>query len=65
MRKYIRSIIRQEAKTENAKPSRWLKIAFDTHQSKIYGVKKRKANQAKGTHKKQIWASRVAMFASR
>jgi hypothetical protein len=65
MRKYIRNIIRQEAKREKAKPSRWLKIAFDTRQNKKYGVNKRKANRAKGTHKKNIWRSRVAMFASR
>ena len=58
MRKIIRNRIREEAKKEKAKPSRWLKVAFDTHQSKFYGVEQRKKNQARGTHKKHLWRSR-------
>ena len=65
MRKIVRSMIREDAKREKAKPSRWLKIAFDTHQIKKYGVANRKKNQAKGTHKKYLWPSRIALFASK
>ena len=65
MRKYIRSIIRKDAKKENAKPSRWVKISFDVHQRKKYGSKIRVANQAKGTHKMHLWGSRIALFASK
>ena len=63
MRKYIRELIRQDAKKEKAKPSRWLKIAFDTRQNRIYGSAKRKVNQAVGTHGRKLWRSRIAMFA--
>lgn len=65
MRKYIREMFRAEAKVEKRKPSRWLKVSFDTRQNKIYGSAKRKVNQAKGTHKRKLWSSRVAMFAAR
>jgi hypothetical protein len=58
-------MIREDAKRQKAKPSRWLKIAFDTYQSKKYGVDNRKKNQAKGTHCRKVWPSRVALFASK
>ena len=65
MRKYIRNILRADAKKEKAKPSRWLRAAWQVHQDKKYGVERRKANQAKGTHPKHLWGSRVALFAQR
>ena len=65
MRKIIRNIMRAEAKRDGRKPSRWIKVAFDTYQNRKYGTKVRQANQAKGTHKKYLWGSRVAMFATR
>ena len=64
MRKILRSIIRESAKQENAKPSRWLRVAFDTYQSEKYGVENRKVNQAKSTHKKSVWGSRIALLVS-
>lgn len=65
MRKYIRSMIRAEGKRTKRKPSRWLKVAFDTRQNKIYGSKQRKFNQARGTHCFGLWRSRIALFAGR
>ena len=65
MRKIIRSMIKAEAKREKAKPSRWLKVSFDSRQRKIYGSDTRKVNQAKGTHKKRLWPSRIALAAAK
>ena len=62
MRKYIRSIMRAEGERRKTKPSRWLKAAFEFHQTKKYGQQRRKINQAKGTHRSELWGSRVAMF---
>ena len=63
MRKHIREMIRAEGKRKKLKPSRWVKVAFDTYQNKRYGVKIRKKNQAIGTHKKYLWRSRAAAVA--
>lgn len=60
MRKYIRAIMRAEGKRQHLKPSRYVKAAFEQLQQKKYGVKARKANQAKGTHKRYLWGSRTA-----
>jgi hypothetical protein len=65
MRKYIRNMIRTEGVRKHLKPSRWVKACWEQRQHKAYGVEARKFNQAKGTHKKYLWGSRVAMFAMR
>lgn len=65
MRKYIRNMMRYEGKHKKYKVNRWVKAAFEAFQLKCYGADRRKANQAKGTHPKKLWASRVALFQSR
>lgn len=60
MRKYIRSMVRTEGKTQHLKASRYVKAVFENLQQKRYGVENRKKNQAKGTHKKYLWRSRTA-----
>lgn len=60
MRKYIREIMRTEGKHQRLKPSRYVKAAFERLQQKRYGVEKRKENQAKGTHKRYLWAARTS-----
>lgn len=65
MRKYIRNIIRQEAKQDKIKPSSHVKFKFDQLQRKKYGSECRKGNQAKGTHKAKLWPYRVALIASK
>ena len=65
MRKYIREMMRASAKHNHTKPNRWLKAAFESFQLKRYGADRRKANQAKGTHPKKLWGSRIALFQSR
>ena len=64
MRKYIRNIMRYTAKNQKAKPSQWVKITFENFQRKKHGSDCRKRNQAKGTHPRHLWASRIAMIAS-
>ena len=63
MRKYIRSIIRTEGERKKLKPSRWVKVVWEQRGHKLYGVNGRKINQARGTHKKQLWPTREAMVA--
>ena len=65
MRKYIRSIIRTEGETQHLKASRYVKSVFENLQQKRYGVENRRKNQAKGTHKKYLWKSRMANIVSR
>lgn len=65
MRKYIREMMRQEGINEKLKPSRWVKSAWESRMLKRVGADRRKANQAKGTNPKKLWASRVALFQSR
>lgn len=62
MRKYIREMMRVDAKREKNRPSRWVKVAFDQYQMKKYGVDKRKRNKAAGTHKKKLWNSRAVLI---
>jgi hypothetical protein len=59
-RKFIREHLRHEAKVKRVKTSKWVRTQFDRLQTKRYGAKKRKANQAKGTHKRGTWRVRVA-----
>lgn len=61
MRKYIRNILRYEGEKREASPSIWVRTAFHTHQLKRYGAKKRRINQAKGTHPKRVWRQRIAL----
>ena len=65
MRKYIRNMMRYEGKHKKYKANRWVKAAWEALQQNTVGVNRRKANQAKGTHPKKVWSSRVALFASR
>jgi hypothetical protein len=65
MRKYIRAMMRAQARKEKASPSKWVKAAFHHRQTKKYGAKQRTFNHAVGTHKKKLWQSRVALFAER
>ena len=60
MRKYIRAIIRADGERRRLKPSRYVKSTFEQLQQKKYGVNERRKNQARGTHKKYLWASRTA-----
>lgn len=59
MRKYIRAMIKTDGERQHLKSSRYVKAVFERLQQKIYGVDKRKRNQAKGTHKKYLWKSRT------
>lgn len=65
MRKYIRNLIRYEAKQEKTKASSYIKVMFDTIQRKKYGEERRKRNQARGTHKAKLWPFRDALLSSR
>ena len=65
MRKHIRAIIRAEGERKHLKPSRWVKACWEHLQHKRCGVNGRKLNQVKGTHKKYLWRTRIALFASR
>ena len=62
MRKYIRNLIRADAKRRGIKASRYVRSEFGTHQVKKYGYRARLINQAKGTHKRRIWRSRISLI---
>ena len=53
-----RKIIRNGMRREGG--SKYLHSAFEQHQNKSVGVKKRTINEAKGTHKKRTWRARIA-----
>ena len=59
MRKIKRSILRKQAEDKKIKASKWVNLMWNTMQVKVYGVNKRLANQARGTHKKSTWRIRV------
>lgn len=65
MRKYIRNMMREASHNNHTKPSRWVKAAWESRMLKRVGSDRRKANQAKGTHPKCLWPSRIALFQSR
>lgn len=58
-RKIIRNIIRAEGKRQGVKPSRYLARKFDKIQAEKYGTTVRRINQAKGTHKRNVWRMRI------
>lgn len=57
-RKITRNKLRREAK--NSKPSKYLASMFDSLQIKKYGIDERLRNQARGTHKRKTWKTRLA-----
>lgn len=62
MRKYIREIMRNDAKKQKTKPSKWVRYLFDKKQVKKYGQERRSINKAKGTHKRSTWKQRIELF---
>ena len=62
MRKYIRKLLRRDAEDLGAKPSKYVRSEFDRLQIKKYGKNTRRKNQAKGTHKRKLWRSRLIDF---
>lgn len=52
--------LRVAAERLGVKPSRFVSTEFDADQVKKYGEKRRRINQAKGTHKKRTWKQRIA-----
>ena len=60
MRKIIRSILRAEGERKGVKASRYMSRKFNRLQIKKYGALRRRINQAKGTHKRDVWRQRIA-----
>lgn len=58
-RKIVRNIIRAEGERQGVKASRYLARKFDDIQIKKYGRTVRRINQAKGTHKRSTWRTRI------
>ena len=58
-RKIIRNGMRREAEFHGAKASKFVKNEFDRYQIKKVGATVRKLNQAKGTHKRRTWKTRI------
>lgn len=61
MRKYIREMIRRQAEKRGFKPSKTVHALWVRYQNEKRGEFVRMANAAKGTHKKKLWPSRIAM----
>lgn len=61
MRKYIRRMLRAKGERMGVKPSRYVAREFDRRQIKKYGELGRLINQAKGTHKRNTWKTRIAL----
>lgn len=59
MRKLIRSIFRAEGEKSDSKASEVVHNTWDRYQVKKVGAGRRIVNQAKGTHKKKNWDSRI------
>ena len=59
-RKCFRNMIRILAKRAGLKPSKAVALEFDKHQVEKYGKPRRRINQAKGTHPRRKWKSRIA-----
>ncbi len=59
MRKYIRKILRAEAKRKGFRPSKWVHLEWQRLQVKKCGAKRREINQAKGTQPKSKWRNRI------
>lgn len=62
MRKYIRNLMRAEARRMCVKPSEYVKNRFDELQIKRYGKTRRLINQAKGTHSGYKWEQRIKFY---
>lgn len=58
-RKHIRKMLRATAERTGVKPSLYVRREFDRYQVKKYGEKVRRINQAKGTHKRITWKTRI------
>lgn len=61
MRKYIREKLRRQAEKEGLKPSKAVHALWARYQNEKRGEFVRMMNVAKGTHKKRLWPSRIAM----
>lgn len=59
-RKHIRNRLRCAARAAGVKPSRHVAYGWNELQVRKYGDTVRRINQAKGTHPKRRWKSRVA-----
>ena len=60
MRKFIRNMLRSQAERLGVKPSKYVAREFDKYAVKKYGETRRRINQAKGTHKRRTWGTRIA-----
>jgi hypothetical protein len=58
MRKYVRELMRVEAKRNKLPYNRAVKYFWNQLQLKTKGLSARDFNQARGTHKKKMWPSR-------
>ena len=58
-RKIIRNGMRRDGELKKVKPSKWLHFEFERYQNKKYGRTLRKIHEAKGTHKRRTWRSRI------
>lgn len=59
-RKCRRNMLRAQAERLGVKPSKYVAREFDKGQVKKYGRERRLINQAKGTHPRRTWKSRIA-----
>lgn len=59
-RKTIRNILRNECE-EKGGDFKAFHRAWELRQAKKYGAKRRVINEAKGTHKKKTWATRIEL----
>ena len=60
MRKFIRKMLRGKAEKMGVRPSLYVRSEFDRRQAKKYGRIARRINQAKGTHIRRTWRTRIA-----
>ena len=60
-RKFIRNMFRKEAERNGVKASRYIRRNFDSYQINKYGAIVRTKNKCKGTHKRNVWRSRILL----
>lgn len=59
-RKHLREMMRIQAEKRDYKPSKAVHNLWAQYQNEKRGEFVRRANVAKGTHKKKLWPSRIA-----
>ena len=59
MRKHIRYQLRITAEKAGVKPQKHISDGWDQIQVEKVGLENRRKNQARGTHKKHLWKSRI------